>query len=559
MKITETGTFLLKGGKYMFKKPFVFIGILIMTMALLAGCIESQDAESEDGNPIITTVRTLDDGTVFKNGEDVNNNVVTQWAEEELGIKIDTIWTRPNDEQYNQQLRLAMSANEPLPDVFQVTDTQMIADLIESGRVMPIDDAIEEYASPRLKELFEQFPEAFYQSTVDSVRYGIPRFSGGNGSDTLLYARQDWLDELGLEAPTTMEELEEIMEIFVKEDPDGNGSDDTIGITLSAGDVGFGRTNVGDTSPVFGAYGDYMPGLWSESEDGSIVYGSVQPNMKDALAKLNEWFEKGYLSQEIAIEPEDQAQQSFIAGKSGFVIAPPWAFDYPIGDLFSNDPDAVVKPYPLPEGLNGQAGRKGESLMTGSFLFSSEFEHMDKYFEYLDEIYGYTFGESEYFENGLFEGYDYVMQDGEPLYDAASIEETTGEQKVDPGRYFLPTNVPTVPYQMYGILEDFHETGRAPESGYEASLAGREPEYVEAAAIVNQQNDIRVENLFTGPPTETMKDSWENLERMELELFANIVYGNEPIDAFDDFVERWKTSGGEQVTKEVNDWYNSVQ
>ena len=112
---------------------------------------------------------------------------------------------------------------------------------------------------------------------------------------------------------------------------------------------------------------------------------------------------------------------------------------------------------------------------------------------------------------------------------------------------------------MYGILEEFHETERAPESAYEASLAGREPEYVEAAALVNQQNDIRVENLFTGPPTETMIKSWENLERMELEIFANIVYGNESIDAFDDFVERWKSTGGEQVTTEVNEWYNSVQ
>lgn len=543
----------------MFKKSFALIGITIISMLLIAGCMQKQETETEDGNPIITTVRTLDDGTVFKDGEDVNNNVVTQWAEDELGIKFNTLWTRPNDEQYNQQLRLAMSANEPLPDVFQVTDAQMISDLIESGRVMSIDDAIEEHASPRLKELFEQFPEAFYQATVDGVRYGIPRLSGGNGSDTVMYVRQDWLDEFDLEAPTTIEELEEVMEIFVHEDPDGNGADDTIGITLSAGDVGFGRTNVGDTSFIFGSYGNFMPGLWSEAEDGSIQYGSIQPNMKDALAKLNEWFEKGYLSKEIAIEPEDQAQQSFIAGKSGIIIAPPWAFDYPIGDLFSNNPDAVVKPYALPEGIDGEAGRKGERLMTGSFLFSTEFEYMDKYFEYLDAIYGYTFGESDYFENGLFEGYDYVMQDGDPVYDAAGIEEITGEQKVDPGRYFLPTNVPAIPYQMYGILEEFHETERAPESAYEASLAGREPEYVEAAALVNQQNDIRVENLFTGPPTETMIKSWENLERMELEIFANIVYGNESIDAFDDFVERWKSTGGEQVTTEVNEWYNSVQ
>lgn len=545
----------------MHKKPFILLGITMIAMIILVGCSEESDAESEEnGLTNITTVRTLDDGTVFKDGEDVNDNVVTEWAEEELGIHFENLWTRPNDEQYNQQMRLGMSANEPLPDVFQVTDGQMIADLIESGRVMPIDDAIEEHASPRLKELFEQFPEAFYEATdEEGERFGIPRFSGGNGSDTLLWVRQDWLDEFDLEAPETIEELENVMDIFVNEDPDGNGSDDTLGMTFSAGDVGFSRTNIGDTSFVFGAYGDYAPGLWSEEEDGSLVYGSIQPNMKEGLAKFKEWLDKGYISQEIAIEPEDQAQESFVSGQSGLMAAPPWAFDYPIGDVFQNVPEAEVKPYPLPSGMDGQTGRKGESLSTGTFLFSSEFEHMDKFFEYLDAIYGYTFGESEYFEEGLFEGYDYIMVDDEPVYDTATIEEETGEDKVDPGRYLLPTNVPTIPYDMYNLFEEFLETDREPESAYEANLANNKPEYIEAAAIVNSQNDIRIENGFTGAPTDTMESSMENLERLELELFANIVYGNQPLDAFDDFVEEWKSSGGDQMTEEVNEWYESVQ
>lgn len=530
------------------------------TLAVLAGCMQSSEADTdEDGNVIINTVRTLDDGTVFKDGEDVNNNVVTQWAEEELGIKFNYMWTRPNDEQYNQQIRLMMSANEPLPDVFQVTDGQLIADLIESGRVQTIDDAIEEHASPRLKKLFNEFPEAFYQATIDGERYGIPRFSGGNGSDALMWVRQDWLDNLGLEAPETIGELEKVMEAFVNEDPDGNGKDDTLGMTLSAGDVGFGRTNLGESSFIFGAFGDYVPGYWSENENGSLVYGSIQPNMKESLALIKEWMNKGYLSKQLAIDPEDQAFQSFISGKSGFMPAPPWGYDYPIGDLFENVDGAVVKPYPLPSGDDGEIGRKGENLMTGSFLFSSEFEHFDKFFEYLDEIYGYTFGESDYFEQGLFEGYDYAMVDGEPVYSPEEIEAATGEERIDVGRYFIMTNVPTIPYEMYSLFEEFHKTDREPETAYEATLANNVPEYMEAAAIVNEQNDIRIENKFTGASTETMSSSWENLERMEMEIFADIIYGNKPLDAFDEFVEEWKASGGEQVTKEVNEWYESVQ
>lgn len=543
------------------KKNLLLIVVMLAAMVMMAGCMEKKGSatDDEDGNAVITTVRTLDDGTVFKDGEDVHSNVVTEWAKEEFGIKFETLWTRPNDEQYNQQLRLAMSANEPMPDVFQVTDRQMLADLIESGKVMEVDEAIEKYASPRLKELYEEFYEAFYPSTQDGVRYGIPRFSGGNGSDTLLWVRQDWLDKFDLEAPTTIEELEAVMEIFVTQDPDGNGKDDTLGITLSAGDVGFGRTNIGDTSPVFGAYGNFSPGLWSEDESGQLVYGSVQPNMKDGLSKIKEWMDKGYISKEIAIEPSDQAQESFVAGKSGLTIAPPWGHGYPLGDVVKNVPEAELKAYPLPSGPDGQAGRKGESLFTSTFLFSSEFEHMDKFFEYLDATYGYILGESDYFEEGLFEGYDYVMKDGVPVYDADEILEISGEEKVDPGRYMLPNNVPTVPYIMYGLMEEYYDTGREPENAYEADLFNRDPIYIEASAIVNKQNDIRIENGFTGPPTETMKSSLENLERMEMEIFSNIVYGNEPLEAFDEFVEKWKSSGGDKITEEVNEWYDSVK
>lgn len=546
----------------MSKKKYLWsrnIAAVSMAGVVLAGC-SGDEAESEDDTVTISTVRTLDDGTVFKDGEDVNDNVHTQWAEEELGIDFDYLWTRPNDEQYNQQIRLGMSANEPLPDVFQVTDEQMVADLIESGRVMPIDDAIEEHASDRLKELFDEYEEAFYPSTRDGERYGVPRFSGGNGSEPLLWVRQDWLDKFDLEAPETIEELEEAMEIFVNEDPNETGEDDTFGMTLSGGEVGFTQTNMGDTSFLFGAYGDTLPFRWTEDDNGELEYGSIQPNAKEALQKLHDWREAGYISTQIGTQPEDQAQESFISGRSGFMTAPPWGWDYPIGDLFSNVPDAEVQPYPLPVNENGQGGRKAEALMTGTFLFSADFEHMDRYFEYLDEIYGYTFGESEYFEDGLYESYDYAYdEDGEPVYSPEEVEEITGEQRVDPGRYFLPTNAPAIPFEMYSILEEFHETDREGEFAYEVELSQRDEEYIEAAAIVNQQNDLRIEDAFTGPPTETMRDRWENLERLEMEMYADIIYGNEPVEAFDEFVDVWRESGGDQVTEEVNQWYEDAQ
>ena len=48
------------------------------------------------------------------------------------------------------------------------------------------------------------------------------------------------------------------------------------------------------------------------------------------------------------------------------------------------------------------------------------------------------------------------------------------------------------------------------------------------------------------------------MKTMELETFAKIIYGNEPLDKFDRFVSDWKSKGGDQIEKEVNEWYKSV-
>ncbi|WP_078579133.1 extracellular solute-binding protein [Salipaludibacillus agaradhaerens] len=542
-------------------KSILTIGICGgIALTLMAGC--SGDDEStveEDGVFTMTTARTLGDDTEFRPGEDVNNNPVVWWAEEELNLKIETIWTVPHDEQYNTQLRLAMSSGEPLPDVFLVSDGQLKADLIESGLVQPIDEAYEKYATDRVKDIFEQFPEAFYPSTnEEGIRYGMPRLSGGNGSDPLLWVRKDWLDNLNLDIPETLEEMEEVMDAFVNDDPNGTGVNDTLGVSLATANGMV--TWLADGSWIFGAYGDYLPGRWSKDENGELVYGTTQDNIKEGLNTLNRWFEKGYLDQEVGLLDENGAIESFVAGNTGFLSAPPWGEGWPVGDIYDNDPQAEVIPMPLPAGPDGKIGRLGEGLITGSFLFSVDFEHMDKYFEYLDEIYGYTLGESDYFEDGMFEGYDYIYdENNEPVYDHQAIEESEGVPRIDPGGYMLPRNVPTIPFMLYDLASEFYLTDREPENAYEYGIASNNEQYLEAAYIVKQQDEYRIENEWTGAPTLTMQARGEHLERLEQEMIVDIIYGNQPLDHFDEFVEAWKQGGGDQITEEVNEWYEEVQ
>ena len=81
---------------------------------------------------------------------------------------------------------------------------------------------------------------------------------------------------------------------------------------------------------------------------------------------------------------------------------------------------------------------------------------------------------------------------------------------------------------------------------------------VEAAKIVQDQKDIALKQMFTGAPTMSMQMNNDILTKMEKDTFSQIIYGKASIDAFDTFVEKWKSSGGDQNTHEVNEWYQSV-
>ncbi|GIQ63131.1 hypothetical protein PACILC2_16990 [Paenibacillus cisolokensis] len=55
-----------------------------------------------------------------------------------------------------------------------------------------------------------------------------------------------------------------------------------------------------------------------------------------------------------------------------------------------------------------------------------------------------------------------------------------------------------------------------------------------------------------------MQSKWNLLRQSEFETFNKIIYGKLPVDEFDNFVAKWKANGGDQVTEEVNEWYQEV-
>ena len=107
--------------------------------------------------------------------------------------------------------------------------------------------------------------------------------------------RKDWLDNLGLEMPTTQEELVEVLRAFKTQDPNVNGVADEIPTG--------GRAEARWMDYLFAMYGIAMWEGYPEWDifDGELTYSAVTPNMRDALEFISGLYQEGLLDVETLI------------------------------------------------------------------------------------------------------------------------------------------------------------------------------------------------------------------------------------------------------------------
>ncbi len=504
----------------------------------------------------ITIAKQLDENTGrYASGDGINNNPMTRLAEEKLGLKMETTLLGGDAGNYDTKLRLALTGSEDLPDVFPVYGTQMIADMIESGRAKDITDDIEQYMPERLKEVYDQYPATFYPLTKDGRTYGIacsPHLTEGQ----VMIIRQDWLDNLGLQAPTNMDEFEAVIKAFTEDDPDGNGQKDTYGFTYSGSDL-YNTGWVADPVTLFSAYsGKNYPGSWQEDESGNLMYGSIHEGNKKALERIAQWHANGWLFQEAAATGAWDAMGQFTEGKAGIFIGRPWAIGS-VADVTSVHPDAVIKAYPTLRQDNGDPTYQAAEVNDGWLMFNSQFEHMEEFFKYLDWLYDGAFGTGD-FQYGYLQEYDYDIVNDKVVFDSTLFDPPVTDPFM-PGKSTVMKNSPAL-----NTTDDYVNVsgGKTPESGGEIRAAAAfetSPAMAEGYVIAGQHTEEQLPNMFNTAPTSTMQRSWEQLQTMEKQLYTNIIYGKESIDAFDKFVEDWKAQGGDQITQEVNEWYQSVK
>ena len=541
-------------------KKLVATVITILSIIGLTGCNNNlgENIITDSGekyNPVIeiSFVKAIDDSfekTMTESGYTLENNPWNEIIESELGIRVVYDWVSRNEDEYREKIVLAISTGN-IPDVLRANKTQ-VKQLYEADLISELGDVFEKFATDQTKEiLFGEGSAPFDAVTFNSEFYGLPGIKGGiDSANNIMWIRRDWLNNLGLEEPSSMGDVIDIIKAFTFDDPDKNGLNDTYGLALRKDLWG---ANAGGIDGFFNGFGAY-PTIWYE-KNGSLSYGSIMPETKMALSTLSGLFELGCIDKNFAVTSLDKSADVFRYGKVGVTFGAIWIPVFPLQDGFNNDNSTDWQAYPIYD-LDGNIAKTQVKMGTDEwYVVSKECNEKEAVIKMMNLFLEKTLGKSNEYsiygvqtvESGTLEVWKFSPVFAGDANKAINrwkmvqeIFETKSTENADPAAISHYQNV--VDYQNGDMTKWWFDR----YIGTEGSIG---------IANIYYENNLLEYDRFTGVPTDNMMLNINLLKELETETFLQIIMGEKDIEYFDDFVIEWKESGGQIITEEVNDWY----
>lgn len=227
------------------------------------------------------------------------NELFVKEIERLTGIKVD-LEKPPSD--YDQKMLSAVSSGEKYDLMLMTKDGMDI--LVDQGALTDLTDKIK-----KSKVLSD--PEVIPASEWDMIKYDedkiygvFNKFEGG----TLPIVRQDWIDKLGLKQPETLDDFYDVLKAFKEKDPDGNGKNDTYGLSTA---------KLYDIQGFMSAAGVKYKYVIDDDGKRTIPYAT-----EDAVP-VYEWFAKlykeGILDPNFATNGTKEMRELFLADRVGMI------------------------------------------------------------------------------------------------------------------------------------------------------------------------------------------------------------------------------------------------
>lgn len=232
--------------------------------------------------------------------QEPNNRTIFKRLQEQTNVHIK--WICFVADQFGDKKNLALAQFGALPDglfIAGMGDYDLLR-YAKQGVIIPLENLIDKYM-PNLQAVFEKYPEYRVMCTApDGHIYSFPWIEQlGEGKEAIQaigntpYINKKWLDYLGLEVPKTTKELENVLIAFRDH---ANELQQEFNITGNIIPMSF-IINNGDQDPAilingFGeGYGD-TGDHFAVTDDGKVIYTSVQEGYKEGIAWLHHLVEE---------------------------------------------------------------------------------------------------------------------------------------------------------------------------------------------------------------------------------------------------------------------------
>ena len=528
-------------------KRFISIAVALMLLLASAAAVAAPDEVAfapYDEGITMTVGRATMSSLELPDGHDMENNKYLDYIKEKTGVDVSYEWLVESGT-YNQKVNLAITAGD-LPDVMVVSSKSQLQQLVENDLIADLTGLADEYFSDYILDIYNSYGDKGLGScTFDGKVYAIPNLEAGY-SFSYLWVRKDWVDAIGAEMPATLDDVVALAKAFIEKDPGGNGEGNTNGIAVNTKVAGV-YNNLGNIDPIFHTFGSF-PRQWVRGEDGSLTYGTVTDETKEALACIAQLYQDGIIDPEFAVRTSDDFNALLLSGRCGIFFGPWWMPDWPLNTSKVNNPDCDWVPVlaPLSDDGNFYAYKQDES--TNWLVVRKDYGHPEAAFKVLNQIYvgmrGFDPAVQEFYPDSS------VTWDIWPLpillnYDDENV---TNARKVQ------------------AALDKRDPEGLDPQNAniYEQSLLWVDDQDISAwqtytcritaPLIAGSENVAFVDNIYPAR-TDTMDLKWTQLEKIEDEAILKTIMGETSIDEFDTFVKNWYAQGGQEITDEVNATY----
>lgn len=486
-------------------------------------------------------------------GDTYEDNGYTRYLKKQLNIQNKDVFEAGENDNYQETVSMTIASRE-LPDVMVVNDMDMLQLLVDNDLIEDLTQVYEDCTSSRIKDIYNSYgSEILDNVTFNGKLMALPETNIDDGP-SLCWLRKDWMDKLGLDAPKTVEDVENIVHEFVQKDPGGNGKGETVGLVCDdelTGGCGYSYEYQNDI--IFASFGAF-PKQWIYNKDGEVVYGSVQNEAKAALGKLRQMYQQGTLDNNFLMRESSNIIELIVSGKCGSFFGPWWSPNNPLMSAMQKNPNAEWQPYLIQTDKDGQTSFASQNPNDKYVVVRKGYKHP----EIVMKIVSVLFDDLRYDEEDVREMERYYQDNVDPTarplainvdYKDALMRCYDSLKDVIQGRKKL---------EDLGLLEGAYyiscskyldrKKDTSAQKSWEdwAAYASR----MTACSVLKKGQTRQVKSLFFGE-TKTMKSNWWRLEELEKKAYLEIVTGQKPLSYFDEFVKEWNRQGGEKIRGEV--------